>query len=129
VTTPSNKVGLDDKTFPCLICEKSVAVEFDEYTAKDIATAPFDRGVECRTSGNYGSQVLDMDGTVYFILCDRCLIRNSHKMLKLSKYGKFAGILTNARDVYDEWFQSIKDSHEIGDSYMKDIGPYFEEKQ
>ena len=76
------------------MCERQLNITmFLDSTAKDIATTPIENGVECRTMGNYGSYVHDMQGTIFFVLCDVCLVEHSHKMLYRSK----AGIMMNGR--------------------------------
>jgi len=156
------RVELTDRTVPCLICEKPVELERyegHEPTAVDIVKSNFDqgahcRGVRCRTGGNYGCQVIDMDGWLHFVICDGCIVRHSAKMLyeayravtdaegKLvendepehpGEWGRMVFKhewlpVVNARDHFEEWFRGLKEKRDGNfDEYMKDISPHFED--
>jgi len=142
------RAELDSKTIPCLLCERDVQMGTGHPDASlaDIEKASFDLGVECRTYGNYGSQVWDMDGILFFVLCDECVIRHSHKMIVKERdhsqtKEEFAAILEgktpepkykpvrNARDHYDEWFAWLNEKYQDGDSYYDSVSPYFKAKK
>ena len=131
-----------NKSIPCLMCEKDVPMGHPNTTLADIKKSNFDQGVECRTYGNYGSQVWDMSGIIYFVICDGCLVKHSSKMLVEERDDsrsaeEFAAVLEgknpepqykpirNARDHYDEWFKWLDEKYQDGDSYYDDVSPYF----
>ena len=139
------RAELDSKTIPCLLCEQDVQMEQPDTSLADIEKSNFDQGVECRTHGNYGSQVWDTSGVIYFVICDGCLVKHSAKMLvKESDYSSPAEDfaiamrgenpapkykpIRNARDHYDEWFKWLNEKYEKGDSYYDDVSPYFEKE-
>jgi hypothetical protein len=137
-----------NKTIPCLMCENDVHMEVSPNTSSlaDIEQSNFDRGVECRTYGNYGSQVWDMSGTIFFVICDGCLIKHSNKMLVKERERQTAedhaaimkGVnpparykpVRNARDYYDDWYawldEKYKEEENKEDSYYRSVSPYFE---
>jgi len=142
------KVQPTDETIPCLLCEKPIPkerqsevvwVELQENVeATDpLSTTPTPprvsmtnpwQGVSVSTSGNYGSQVIDMH-SVYFYICDGCIIGNSHKMFHYgSRYDTGEGI-QNARDYFESWLKKLKESphHPSEDDYLQTIEPYFED--
>jgi len=139
------RAKVDAKKIPCLMCEKDIAIDDmgdTDTTLADIEKSNFDRGVECRTYGNYGSQVWDMSGAIFFVICDGCLVKHSAKMLvkkrcpqtEEEQVAVFRGEgnpkpryepVRNARDYYDEWFKYIDESYDEGDSYYDDVSPYF----
>jgi hypothetical protein len=142
------RVELTDRSVPCLICEKPVELEHyegHEPTAADIVNSNFYngahvRGFQCWSSGNYGCQVLDMGGTINFVLCDGCLIRHSSKMIYEDHRDRDAFMhaafpVVNARDYYEDWLQRLKESHAEepngrrgpGERYMRDVSPHFED--
>jgi hypothetical protein len=104
------------------MCEKEIDLEFyPDSTMDRIATGAFNRGVECRTMGNYGSQVHDMDGWIHFVICDICLVKHSSKMLKIRgatcKYtgGAQRGVneeCKNARDDFTEQFTAYRNRND-----------------
>lgn len=99
------KVQPSDKSAPCVICEKEVKLEwFLNADLNDISSGAFDRGVHCLTSGNYGSQVHDVDGYIHFLICDGCLIRHSNKMVWQERYDSK---IISARDHHDEWYEAV----------------------
>lgn len=112
-----------DNKIPCIICDKIISMEYYlDSNLSLIAQTPFDRGVECRSPGNYGSQVHDLSGVLHFVICDECIIRNSHKMLLLDENDQ----MISARDHYDGWFKRL--NLDLQDNYYKDIAPYFKPK-
>lgn len=136
------RAEVDGKEIPCLMCEKDVSIGNPDSTLADIEKSNFDYGVECRTYGNYGSQVWDMSGVIYFVICDGCLIKHSDKMLLKKRLPQTAEEMSsimqgggnpkprydpvrNARDHYDEWFKWIDEKYDDGDSYYDDVSPYF----
>jgi len=133
------RVENTDETLPCLLCEKPLQKEdgngnrpwlelVDVGGEQRVNMANPWQGVSVSTSGNYGSQVLDMH-SVFFYMCDECIIRNSHKMLHYGeRYDKGEGI-QNAREYYEQWFKSLINNRNgnVGDSYMKSVSPYFSE--
>lgn len=147
------KVAVTDVSMPCLTCEQPVMLgqhERDEgKTVADIVASNFDFGVHCSTGGNYGSQVLDMDGMLHFVLCDRCVIRHSAKMLHeprtlrppFSPHLMVEGLkpdpLENARDHYEKWLTQLwrpaedefadDGSRAVNDDYLKTISEHFKD--
>ncbi len=136
------RAELDSNTIPCLLCERDVQMGHPNTSLTDIEKSNFDQGVECRTHGNYGSQVWDMDGTIFFVICDGCLVKHSAKMLVKERdhsetNKEFGEVLKgknpkpiykpvrNARDYYDEWFKWLDEKYNDGDSYYDDVSPYF----
>lgn len=120
-----------EKNFvPCLLCEQDIQMICPRHTLKDIEEASFDRGVECRTYGNYGSQVWDTYGTIFFAICDGCLVKHSHKLL-LKEPDKPDNLdkpeIKNAQDYYLEWFKWLSEcgAYKVGDRYFDDVSPYF----
>ena len=119
----------DNNSIPCLLCEKDVQMRAPETSLADIERASFDYGVECRTYGNYGSQVWDMSGTIFFVICDGCLIQHSAKMLVKEQEPQnakdFATLMKgenpiprykpirNAKDYYDEWHKWLDEKEEF----------------
>lgn len=89
------------RSIPCLMCRTEVQVlDYGrEYRLRDIMLANFEGGVHCATAGNYGSQALDGDGTLHFVICDSCIIRNSERMLYETDE------IVNAGEHYEEWFE------------------------
>ena len=88
------------------------------------------QGVSVSTSGNYGSQVIDMH-SVYFYICDGCIIKNSHKMFHYGeRYDTGEGI-QNARDYFESWFKLLQKNRteeppDSEDTYMQAVAPYFD---
>jgi hypothetical protein len=139
------RAELDNKSIPCLMCERDVQMGYPQTSLVDIEKANFDQGVECRTYGNYGSQVWDMGGAIFFVICDGCLIKHSAKMLVKERdhtamNKKFDEVLEgknpetvyktlrNARDYYDEWYKWLdeKNKKEGEDDYYRSVSPYRE---
>lgn len=150
------RVRLEDRSLPCLLCEKSVELETipgEEPTAAAIVQSNFDRGAHSKhgwTYGNYGCQVIDMSGVLHFVICDGCIIRHSGKMLYVPSLpvkdveGRYVweatpgggghvkhedGPIEVARDHYEKWFEWLKKKYasEPDDEYMKDVAPHFED--
>lgn len=135
------RAELNSKSIPCLMCEQDVHMGHPNTSLEDIEKSNFDQGVECRTYGNYGSQVWDMTGTIFFVICDGCLVKHSSKMLVKEREPQnaedFASVMKgvnpparhkpvrNARDYYDEWFKWLNEKYDDGDSYYDDVSPYF----
>lgn len=130
------KVQPSDQSIPCLICEEEVDVCFHPDTnLTKIAITPFSRGVHCATHGNYGSQVHDMHGVLHFVICDRCVIRHSNKML-FTPNGRpprdHDPDLKNAQEMFINWWESLEaevseEERQRSNSYYNDVRPYFEE--
>lgn len=115
----------DNKSIPCLLCEKDVGMGHPNTSLKDIEQANFDYGVECRTHGNYGSRVWDLSGTIFFVICDSCLVKHSAKMLVKERERQTPEDLAllmkgenppprykpvrNAKDYYDEWHKWLEE--------------------
>ena len=134
------RAELDSKSIPCLMCEKDVQVGYPKTSLADIEKSNFDQGVECRTHGNYGSQVWDMSGTIFFVICDGCLVKHSAKMLVKERLPQTAedhavimggknpeprySSVRNARDYYDEWYKWLDENHKKGDTYYDDVSPH-----
>lgn len=134
------KMKWDDKSVECIVCDKPLDMKMmnpDEGQAKNIihGMGPW-QGVQCQTSGNYGSQVFDMEGTIYFALCDECLVRKSNKMLKARHFDchkcrddsfKEGEGIDCARDYFENWHESFSKSEHSkdDDEYTQTIGAYF----
>jgi hypothetical protein len=61
---------------PCLVC----GVELDVSDPTKTGHLSCNDGVIYSTSGNYGSTVLDDDGTIVFVICDACLIKHRSRL-------------------------------------------------
>jgi len=122
------KADPDGKAMPCLLSEKSVEIMWcTNHTNQDIEKTSYDRGVECSTRGNFGSQVHDESGVLSFLICDHCVIRKSHLMIMRDFYG--SNEIINARDYFEHWkngMLNVEKDEEL-DSYLSRILPYFEE--
>jgi hypothetical protein len=152
--TPEDKrkIQVTDPTIPCLLCEKPIPkehvvtlmpdepwVEIVERNTPGREGTPSVRmnnpwqGVSVSTYGNYGSQVLDMH-SIYFYICDGCIIRHSHKMFHYGdEYDRGEGI-QNARDHFEAWFKGLKEHRakedpdgKQEDTYMQAVSPYFDD--
>jgi len=118
------KADLESNRIPCLICEKLIRTGSPDDQIIEIEHLNFDQGVECRTHGNYGSQMWDNSGAIYFVLCDACLVKHSHKMVVDCKYEDSP---MNGRDYYDKWHRGLKERRPPTDSYRQIVDPYFED--
>lgn len=122
------KANPNNNKIPCLICEKQIEILFfPGSTLSDIAKGAFDRAVECSSPGNFGSQVFDLDGMLHFVICDRCIIANSHKML-LKQDRSIP--MQNAREYYEEWWSRLREEspYPAGeDPYFEGIKDYFDD--
>lgn len=134
------RIALNDTYATCLICEREIEEcgDFSETewisrisratdSRSDVLMKNPWQAVSMSTSGNYGSQVLDGD-SVYFYICDECLIRQSHKMFYTPHQGKDFNIV-NASEHFEKWFEEIINSpvhNSPNDSdYLKQIRKYF----
>lgn len=61
---------------PCLVC----GVELDVSDPAKTGSLSCSDGVIYSTSGNYGSTVLDDDGTIVFVICDACLVKRRDRL-------------------------------------------------
>jgi hypothetical protein len=68
-----------------------------------------------------------MEGMIHFVLCDGCLVRNSHKMIQFDANGE----ARNARERFMEWYQGVKREweHPLEESYGVAVSRYFEEHE
>lgn len=145
VPETKRRIQPTDETIPCLLCEKPISKEGfapdqpwvelrnGENRPPVSMTNPW-QGVSVSTSGNYGSQVIDMH-SVFFYICDGCIIRHSHKMFHYGdRYDKGEGI-QNARDHFELWLKTLKENRakemqeggpQEEDTYMQAIAPYFD---
>lgn len=137
VKMPHAKVQNTDKTMPCIICEKQLDQEGSKHEEEHKWVREHEegrfwiantwQGVAIRTSGNYGSQVLDMH-TVFFYICDECIIRNSHKMLHYGENSEGRDDIKNAREYYEAWVAALEENQveNVVDTYYETIRKYFE---
>ena len=111
-------------TLPCIVCDKKL----DPVWEDSIYVQPSD-GMICKTSGNYGSRVLDNVGPgerdVVFCLCDECFIKAADKGY-LAQYPdppKPAPVPTEPYKVEDYvklWVES--ETHEEYEEKLKEAG-------
>lgn len=148
---PENKrrMAPDDPSVICLMCEREIesAGGSDTRLWVEIDTRPDGRreslmminpwqAISLTTRGNYGSQILDGE-TLFFYICDGCIIRHSHKMLFRPDTAFFGtpvaqeDKICNARDHFEEWYAALKERRKDllldPDSYIQTIKPYFSE--
>lgn len=137
-----HKVQPTDTTMPCLMCEKQLTKASEGWTDSPEWTyiaelhsgekylgveSPW-QGVHISTQGNYGSQVIDGDGTLHFYICDGCIIKHSHKMLYVECRSKDKLQTENGREMFEGWLKAIQEKpnhQDPEDSYLKSIRPYF----
>ena len=136
------KLQTTDETVPCLLCDKPLEKVYKkdepspwidiEHDGPASQKDPW-QGVSVHTSGNYGSQVLDMD-SLFFWICDGCIIKNSHKMLYRARQDRRkADEVQNARDQFEQWLEllnknnqeEIEEHSKPGSNYLNTIKPYF----
>lgn len=130
---PETKVRVkpDDKTIPCLLCEKPLEREGATRMENDWIWGDEEgrclenpcNAVSVSTDGNYGSQVLDLSGRAFFYICDGCLIRHSNKMFFIEDG---SDEVQNARDYYEAWIKALRERNPSYDEYTNTVGAYFE---
>ncbi len=119
------KADPDSKLMPCLMCGKECSINEFCDSNQEIEKSGYDRTVACHTHGNWGSQVHDDFGVLSFVICDRCIIKHSERMLFRSYDGD--GNQINARDMYKKNHEAhMKTNPPDSDAYVRDVAPYFE---
>jgi hypothetical protein len=104
----------ENNHIPCLLCECDMPVQNPSSTLADIRSSNFDNGVECRTQGNYGSSRWDMNGTIYFVICDSCLVNHSNKMIVIEgdgcpwTKGQPNKPARNGKEYFDAWEKQVE---------------------
>ncbi len=129
------KADPNSNVMPCLLCSKECEINEFQDSNQAIEVSGYDKTVACHTHGNWGSQVHDEFGLLSFVICDRCIIKHSEKMLFRSYYdatgnktcdGEPSGYQVNAREMYEK-------NHEAhmakgpSECYVRDVAPYFED--
>lgn len=73
-------------------------------------------GLEFKTTGAYGSRILDMDGPIYFAICDVCLLQRRHRILAKNQLNtehtwvepdESAPKIINGVEFYREWLEYV----------------------
>lgn len=111
--------------YHCLVCDKKIEL-YDDAIARTINSPPH-QGVSFTTRGNWGSQIWDMSPMVHAVICDKCFVEKSHRMLmEETESGKIKVIKVSKR--LSSWFDWLtKDKGDKpSDSYYDTVFSYFE---
>lgn len=118
---PKVLVSPDDKTWPCLICDKPM-----ENTAQEPWLSPQEDRRSIPAYGTFTGKPKDGSGvvtcinnsdnltqiaytTLHFCICDECVIRHGHKIISYDSFEE----IENVRHILDEWWKGYNDYPEI----------------
>lgn len=138
-----SELDLDGRSMPCLVCQKPVETADGEALREN---ANWNKAVECRSYGNWGSQIHDMGGCLIFVVCDACVIARRGSMIHVDRVAdggpdypddthkrrpRTHHGVTTGREHFESWFKAfgpVTSETLKEDEYLRTINGYFKGK-